>query len=298
MTWRELSFLSLILFSPKLWAASCCGAATQIPSLITAADSNQVTATFSQQTLTDLVDAQGLWYKQSSPISKQTLKMDAAHSFSDLFQAGLSFNLQSLQQSGQAGTSSLPGDAQLAVGFKLRSEGNGLKWDPQIISFFNLILPLGTSTYETTNLLQQTGAGFYTPSMGILLTQTYYVWDATLSTEIHHSLKRTFSNSFGSQAVTPGFGEGASLGVGYNFRRLRLGGLVTLFDESPAFIDNPAGQTGRTQWTSAGLTGSYLLPNLYAVSVNYTDQRWLGQPTNAVIGNSWSIALQSRWPRE
>jgi hypothetical protein len=291
-------FLLLILCNAKAFAAACCGGAAQIPTLITAEDRKQWTTTLSRQDIFTQVDESGYWFPRPDQY-QQILKMDYAQIFSENSQWGVSIPVESnVDVQGNTSATQL-GDVAFTVGHRWLEEGFGAVWNPQLVSFFSLSVPSGKSYYESQDPLKLdvTGRGFYQPSVGILLLRTAGAVDAQFSFEIHHGLSRAFNTPSGTSQYNPGWGGSVSLGAGWNYARWRAGGALNqIYDDPIQVTGNPP--TSMERSTLASLSVSYLFPDLMTGTLTYADQSWFGAPVSTTLGQTWSVALQKRWPRE
>jgi len=286
------------------WGAACCGGAAQVPSLITAEDQRQWTTTLSQQNVATQVDEYGYWYPRANQLNQQIFKIDYAQVVYENFQLGIGLPVQS--NSDQNNTSAvLLGDSSLSAGYRFLDEAFIGAWHPQVLGFFTLTMPTGKSFYESQDpyKIDVTGKGFYQPAMGLILVRTIGDIDSQASLEVHHGIARSFNSTGESLNFTPGFGGSLTLGAGYNRGRMRLGGGLSQYYEDPVQVWNRSANsilsaTSMERVTTASLTGSYLFPDLLTATITYANQQWFGDPLATTLGQTWSLAIQKRWPRE
>jgi hypothetical protein len=292
-----LNFILLFFANFQARAAACCGGAAQIPTLITAEDRQQWTTTLSRQDIFAQVDESGYWYPRPDQY-QQILRMDYAQIFGESSQWGIGIPIEAnADDQGQQAPTQL-GDVSLSYGQRLVEEGFGAVWHPQVLAYASLSIPSGKSYYESQDPLKLdvTGRGFYQPSLGLLLMRTAGVMDAQLGFEAHHGLPRQFSTPTGISQYNPGWGGSLIAGAGWNHARWRIGGAMTQNYDDPIQVTGNS-STSLEQITMGTLSVSYLFPELLTMTMAYSDQSWFGTPISTTLGQTWSVALQKRWPR-
>lgn len=299
-----LIILPLLLLSPSVWAASCCGGSSALPALITGDDETQVSTSYTLQSNQAFVDGSGDWHRLSLGDSSQVLKLDLARLLSDRIQMGGSISLT--QRS--LGTMTSPysaNDTTFDLAYEILPEWDYSQFIPKGFVFLQVTAPTGKSIYESSNpfAIDVTGRGFWSVGLGSSWIKTWRSWDSTLSFDIHHSFDREFSNSLGVQKYRPGNGYGLSLGGGYSFSNYRAGASLAISYEDPVNgVANPVtggiDSTGVPQqyWTGS-LTLSYLISQELSAGLSYSDQTLFGVPRNTYLAQSFGINLQKRWPR-
>lgn len=294
-----LSFcLGLLLYSAGAWSAACCGGAAQVPSLITAEDRRQWTNSVIYQKPLNQVDENGYWYPIKNSLTQEFIRSNYAQMISERAQIGIEIPIE--QNSNLNGRSpTLLGDVLLTAGYRLRDETFSETWVPQILGFMSLALPTGRAVYESQDPLRLdvSGKGFYQPGAGILVIRGFGDVDAQFSLEVHHGLQRSFSSGLGSITYNPGLGGSASIGAGYNWSRWRWGGNLSQIYEDPLKISGQE-SSSMERASTASLTASYLFPELLTLSLSFSNQQWFGDPLSTSLAQTWTVAIQKRWPRE
>lgn len=300
---RFLIFQSLLVMNSVAFAAACCGGSSAVPSLITGDDKSQFSTSYSQSQTTDQVLSSGVWTKRRGH-STQTLKMDSAILFSDLWQGGLSFQMieKSVQDSGLQERKSSFGDINLTLGYESLPEWDYSLYSPKGYTFLTLTLPTGKSINESTTTLGTdiSGRGVYSIGLGQLMMKAYGAWDYQIMGEIHQSISRTVYSPTLERDVTlkPGRGYTIMAGMGWNKKELRIGGSLSHLIEDP-MKTSEAGSSGESQQfvTTASLAGGYRISSEMSSTLTLSSQKIFGNPQNTDLNDSITLSLQKRWPR-
>lgn len=291
----------LLLMSSQSWAASCCGGSFSFPALILGDDKAQVTGTFSYSQVTADVLSNGKWLRRNDDNRTQTFKMEGALLLNESWQTGFTLPLLS-KDSNSTPESQGVGDAAVYLGHETFPERSYSRWKPRGVTFLQLNLPTSPSIYDsnTMNSSDIRGRGFTALGAGLALTKAWLIWDFNFSGEIHKSFERTADgSSYGGKAtVTPGWGTTQSVGLGWNKKDFRLGGSLTFLFEEPVKISGSTSSEGQAQKNfTLGFSGSYMISMESAVTLNYSDQSWIGNPVNSSLSNTLNLSYQQRWPR-
>jgi len=257
-----------------------------------------VTTSFSQSRIQADVSADGVWRKRTLEDSTQIFKLDAAHIFSDRWQAGFSVPLQNRAKAGsQGGTSSGLGDVAFQAAYEYMPDWDYSPLRPKGVGFLTLTLPTGKSIYEsleTDGGLSARGRGFLAIGTGTVLTKIYRAWDLSATLEGH----RSFAKSFQENTITPGYGGSLSLGGGWNTQFFRIGGALSWNQEDAVDVSGSVSSKGSLQRYATGtLAASYIFPDLWAGTISYSDQSLFGNPANTSLSQSILVLLQKRWNR-
>lgn len=294
-------YLLFFLFHTSTWAASCCGGGFSIPALILGDDKAQVTSTYSYSQVSDDVLDNEKWLRRHDDNLTQTLKLEGALLISDESQVGLSLPLitKSAQNAQSAGG---VGDLSLYFGHESFPEKSYSSWRPKGVTFLQLTLPTSPSIYDSSAMTSTDirGRGFYSLGAGVALLKAWKVWDFNLSAEIHRAFSREVSNASygGNIEVKPGWGTSQTLGAGWNYGDLRLGGSLAFLYEDPIQIRGSTNSDGSPQKNfTLGLSGSYMVNMESAVTVSYSDQSLIGAPVNSSLSKTINLSYQQRWPR-
>lgn len=278
-------------------ASACCGGAFSIPTLITGDDRAQTTFGFSDSQLDTVVDSDGVWSKVQARDHVRTLKLEGAFLIADRWQAGFSLPLEQREKNGaMGGESSGLGDVVGLLGYEFLPEWDYSPWRPKGTGFLALTAPTGKSPYESEDDagLSARGRGFWTVGAGSVFTKVLRAWDVNGSFETHHSFER----SKNSVTQTPGNGSIVGAGAGWNSQFLRVGGSLSWNREEGVRNQSVVvSESAAQQFATATLSLSYLFPDLWAGSLNYSDQTLFGQPMNTSLSKSISVLLQKRWNR-
>jgi hypothetical protein len=293
------SFLLATLDSAIVRGAACCGGGFATPSIIAGDDKAQFTTSLSMtEIVVDNVDTQGIWRKWSEHQNVQTLKLEGAHIFNDLWQLGFSIPL--IQRTRQSEIHSGLGDMAVSLGYEYLPDWNYNPYRPKGIGFIQIIFPTGKSKADSeVGGLDSRGNGFWALGAGTLLTKSLGRWDAFSSFDIHKSFDKKIRNSMFSGTLKPGMGGNWGLGLGYNLKDLRLGSSLTWTYEDPikttSELSNESGN--RERFTTAVLSLSYKTSSEWSGTFSYSDQTLFGDPENTSLGRGFLLQWQRRWSR-
>lgn len=291
-------FLFSFLFSSVTWGAACCGGGFGAPSIISGDDRAQVTSSLSfSEVVVDNVNSSGIWQKSDEHQKVESLKIEAAHIFSDRWQAGFSVPVMKRSKLGES-YSGL-GDVSTSVGYEYLTD-----WDynspwPKGIGYLQLTLPTGKSKTESEiGGLDSRGNGLWALGAGTVLTKILKRWDLISSFEIHRSFEKSFENSQLKGTLSPGYGGSLGLGAGYNTTNWRFGNLLAWNYEDAVDIrgdNNIRGSLERyATWTAMI---SYMAQNEWSGTVSYSDQTLFGAPVNTSLSRTVALVIQKRWLR-
>lgn len=298
-----LCSFSVFLSAIKAHAAACCGSGFASPSLIAGDDKAQLTSSFGQtQVVVDNVDSSGVWRQSKAQQKIQTMKLEGAHIFSDLWQAG--FSLPVIQRTHHNETHSGLGDVALTLGYEYLSDWNYNSLRPKGIGFLQLILPTGKSKMDSNRGgLDSRGNGFLAIGIGTLFTKTWSRWDAYTSIDLHRSFNKKIHSADAMGEAKPGYGGNLAAGLGYNLKDLRLGSSVIWTYEDPISLErtNVAAPTridGTVErYATTQFSVSYMANDEWSGTVSYMDQTLMGSPINTSLGRGVTLQLQKRWMR-
>lgn len=299
--WICLFSLFIFLSAHNALAAACCGSGFATPSLISGDDKAQLTTSYSHtEVAIDNVDAKGVWRKWDEHQKVQTFKIEAAHIFADVWQAG--FSLPVIQRSHIGQRYSGLGDAAATLGYEYLPDWNYHPYRPKGIGFLQLTLPTGKAKADSNvGGLDSRGNGFWAIGAGTLLTKIWSRWDAYTSLEIHRSFNREIENSSLNTSLKPGFGGNYALGLGYNVKDYRFGSSITWTYEDPIEVLNKSSAQKTSgsveRYATALFNISYMASDLWSGTLTYSDQTLFGSPVNTSLGRGLSLQLQRRWQR-
>lgn len=289
----------LFLCSGNALAAACCGGGFAAPSIIAGDDKAQVSVSLSNTEVSvDNVDSQGIWRKWDDHQKVQTLRIEGAHIFSDLWQMG--FALPVIQRTKQDQTYSGFGDISASVGYEYLPDWNYSPYRPKGIGYLQITLPTGKSRADSeVGGLDSRGNGFWALGVGTLLTKTFGHYDAFTSVEIHKSFEKHVENSSLNGSLRPGFGGNLGLGIGYNLKDYRIGSGVTWTYEDPVDIETSQQviEGSIERYATAVASLSYLANDDWSGTMTYSDQTLFGNPVNTSLGRGLALQVQRRWGR-
>lgn len=292
-----LLFFKSFLIS-KAFAAACCGGGFAAPALIVGDDKAQLTASISYTEITDDVGTDSLWRKRNSTESTESLKIEAAHIFSDLWQAGISIPI--IKRNRAHESSSGFGDVSATLGYEYLPDWDYNPWRPKGLGYLQITLPTGKpiNESEANFQLDSRGRGYGAVGVGTILTKILDRWDVFANFDVHRSFSKRFSNSQNQGTLHPGYGGNLGLGAGYNTSALRYGCGLTWTYEDPVDVTGMTSSKGAAQrYSTASLSLSYLFKNEWASTLSYADQTWFGEPVNTTLGKSVMLFVQKRWVR-
>lgn len=295
----RLSFLLLFsaIAQPALGAA-CCGGGVSVPSLITGDERAQLNASYGYSRVTDDVGSDSYWRRRESRESSETLKINGSHIFNDRWQSGVSLPLVRRIRNGHQ--SSGLGDVAGMLGYEYLPDWDYNPWRPRGHGFFQITAPTGRSVQEADSdyQLDARGRGFWALGVGTVLSKSWGRWDLFTDFDLHRSFSKRFSNAQTSGRLNPGYGGNFGVSGGYNYSQMRFGGGLSWFYEDPIDVTGTINSNGSPQrYTSAMLSVSYLLPQEWTATLNYSDQTWFGSPSNTSLTWAATLVLQKRWLR-
>lgn len=156
-------------------------------------------------------------------------------------------------------------------------------WRPRFFIVGGLSVPTGTATYETQNsILNSFGSGFWTPSLGLVLSKTFLSWDFFFVGEVKYQFSRTFQN----ETVKPGLIYSTKAGLGYAFSRFRTGASIgPTFEEEKFLKRSNSKGPAKLVWDSQIDISATISP-LWSASLSYSDQTLLGPTKNVALERS------------
>lgn len=294
---RALLIFSIFI-SISAHAASCCGGGASNTVIITNNDQTQVTTSMTFSSVHAEARSDGKWQKLDGDKTKETFTIEGSTLLSDRTQGGLSIPLQknSYESSGQTFDGSGVGDIKLSAAYEAVTNWDYSKYRPKVYVYSQLQVPSGKSIYETQNIqaIDSTGTGLWGLSMGSMALKTFKKWDAIGIV----SVQKLFSNEFDGVHIEPGNVYQVSLGVGYNYKDLRIG------INNLAYLQDSGNTSGTVdskisieRYISSTLVVSYLVEEDLSVTASYMDQTLLGKPVNTQLSRAIFVSLQKRWAR-
>jgi hypothetical protein len=299
---KKLLFnLLLLLWGDVSFGAPCCGSGFTIPSIITSDDKAQLSLNYTYSLIHSDVLTNGDWRLREEKDLTEIYKIEGAHIFKDRYQWGISAPFQKRTREGaQSGTSEGLGDISLQLGFEYLPDWDYHPLRPKGIGYLSVILPTGRSIYESSDGsgLDARGRGFWGLGAGTIFTKSFGPWDGNLNLEAHYSFPKKVSNKTTKGTVIPGPGGSSSLGGGYNWKSVRLGGLLQAFYESPTDVQGSTSSQGTERhFVSSSLLLSYLFKSNETLVMSYNDQTLFGSPLNTSLSKSVTLFYQKRWQR-
>lgn len=295
------SFLFLFFISQNSFSAPCCGAGFTIPSIITSDDKAQLSFSYSRAKIHADVFTNGDWKRRQEDDITDIYKIEGAHIFKDRWQSGISIPYQNRERTGAQENSSMGlGDISLQLGYEVLPDWSYNPYRPKGIAYLSVITPTGRSIYESKDGsgIDARGRGFWGLGLGTVFTKKWGPWDANTNIEAHYSFPKTIHNETTQGTVRPGFGGSAAVGAGLNWNKLRLGGLINWFYESPTHVNGTTASRGELKRFATGtLLLSYLFAENQTIIISYSDQTLFGSPYNTSLSKSFTLFYQKRWER-
>lgn len=316
--WRSERFLSLLLgvsgiavgvtgyslvFCGAVHAAPCCSSRTAAPAIISGDDQARLALSTSQATVIGDAPDEGIAVFRSGNVSEvtQLLRLDGSMILTDRFQLGLGVPLirRQVRSATSKAEATRLGDLSLSSAYEALPEWTYSTWKPKGFVFAQLTLPTGRSLYESTatNAVDATGRGFFSVSSGGLFTKSWERWDAFLLPELHYSFTRTFE----SVTVAPGFGASIAVGGGFSPESgsSRYGiRIQPAFDQGKQVrADGGESRSGAQKSWTVSLDWSYLLSADWSFQVSYADQTLLGPARNSTLSRTFLLGVQRSWQR-
>jgi hypothetical protein len=279
-----------------------------MPAMITGDDTAQLSTAISfGDVIGDAAGRGSLPVFRSNDHSEETttFRIDGAMLLTDRFQAGVGASIvsRSFSHGSQSAASTHLGDLDLNLGYEILPEWNYSPWRPRGHLFLLTTLPTGRSIYDAreTGMIDATGRGFFRIATGTILTKRWNSWDANALGEVHYS----FTRSFQSLEVAPGWGSSFALGFGFspNAGNLRFGLRIqpTFAASKRARSLSETSESAPTRTVDSILEASYLLSEsnggTWTAFAAYTDQTLLGPARNTTLSRTIALGLQKRWDR-
>ncbi len=296
LLWRfgfRAASLALLLAPASATGAACCGGGFAAPSLIAGDDRATLSAVFSHAEIRKDVYADGTWANRRFRESTQTLRLEGAHTFSDLWQAGFAIPVVQRGRSGDS-TAGL-GDISGTLGYEILPDWDYHPWRPRGHLYLQLSAPTGRAVQASESLYQLDGRGrgFWAAGLGALFTKGYGAWDLFMNA----SVRRGFRRSLGDRGtLIPGWGGELALGFGHSFGDFRVGPSLTWSYEDAVAIEGSS-SGARERFATLALAAAYLIDPAWAATISVFDQTLFGHPVNARLGRGATLQLQRRWAR-
>jgi hypothetical protein len=280
------------------WAAACCGGGFAAPALIVGDNRAQVTGSIDASEVRADVLSDGVWRAREDRETRRTLRLATARLLSDRWQWGGSLPLVTREREGRS--SSGLGDIDANLGYEYLTDWDYSPWKPKGIGFLQLTLPTGKSIYAADDDFQLSarGRGFWALGLGTFLVKSVGRWDTFVSLAARHGFSRPIRSSQFQGRLIPGWGVDASVGLGYNTANWRFGGSMdSLYSDGIEISGETPLHAASERVTSAVLSASYLFSDEWASTLSYSDQTWLGVPSNTALTRGVTLVLQRRWLR-
>jgi hypothetical protein len=290
--------VSLQLCSSLANAAACCGGGLPVPALILGDERANFSSSVTLSEIRTDVSANGIWKDRDRKENAETLRLNAAHIFKDRYQYGASLPI--LRRERVNNDTGL-GDVALNAGYEFLTDWDYHPIRPKGVGFLQLVLPTGKSIQEADTLDQvdSRGRGFWALGVGSAFTKVRGKFDAIALFDVHRSFnKNGASSSAGKIDLKPGWGGTASAGAGYTLGDFRLGGAASWIYEDAVEVSGAVESRGDVvRWAVATLSAVYSPNDDWTASFSYSDQTWLGSPTNTALARSVQFNVQKRWAR-
>ena len=280
-------------------SAACCGGGFAAPSIIVGDDKGQLSTSYSATEVgVDNADSHGVWRQWDEHQKVQTLRIEGAHIFKDVWQAG--FAIPVVERTRQAQSYSGLGDIVGSLGYEYLTDWTYNPYRPKGVGFLQLTVPTGKARAESeVGGLDSRGNGFWALGIGTLLTKALGSYDVFTSFEFHKSFEKNVNNSTLNGKLVPGFGGSLGVGLGYNFKDYRIGSSLNWAYEDPVDIETNQGRIagGVERYATAVASLSYLVDPEWSGDLSYSDQTLFGNPMNTSLGRGVAVQVQRRWGR-
>ncbi len=293
-------FSFVFLHSEDALASSCCVSNTSVSNLMILPSRWQETFSLSQSRVIGDVNEKGssVFRRDNNRDILNLAKLDLAYGWSPRYQSGLSLTYQgrSRDLNGESSESSGWSDIGLWQAYQIISS-------KRLWVFNSLNIPTGRSIYNTQSSLgvDARGSGTYQVGLGIFAIRNLKEWDFISSSEIHHSLGRTFNEDGIETRASSFWGASLSGGVGYIPWRskARYGlGLTPRYEEPKNVRVNKTRVDGKSSlvW-DLSINYSYTINSQHSLGLSYIDQTIFGPARNTVLSRLVIFQWQTKWER-
>ena len=292
-------FLSTCLSSQKSWSAACCSGASQGPSIIVGDEKIRMQASHTHSYLKTDVGSDGVWRDRTAYEKVQNLKLDFSHIFYDRYQAG--FSTQFSKKTYFENSSSGIGDSTAFIAYEAVTNWDFHLYKPKVFIYSSLGMPTAKSTFESTeeDFLDSRGRGFWSLTLGSLLSKNIFQYDLLLDLAIHKEFEKNVTIENSSTRLEPGYGASLSLGGGYNYKDYRFGILANWTYEDPIQSTTSFNQTEKAlqRQGSLSLIVSRYFVGDWTLAASIASQKIIGSPSNVSLGDTYMISLSKTYPR-
>jgi hypothetical protein len=232
----------------------------------------------------------------------RTIKMESAWLVSDALQAGISLPVV-IRETQNHGATAL-GDLRLSGGYEFLPELEYSVWKPRGFVYLQVVAPTGRSVYETLNLWEQTGSGYWQVGVGSIFLKRWGDVDASAFGELHYGFSRVFNDPGTGMAGTlnPGFGTSAGLSAGWTpgAGSVRIGARLSPNFQSAKSVTRVDGTSdgGEAQIsTDFGLDLTWIAEETWTVTAAYTDASLIGPAAHAALSRTFALTVRSAFLR-
>lgn len=279
-------------------AAACCGGNLSAPAMISGDEKAQVSVMGAQSEIRADAQPDGKWRRRDETEIQRLWRIEAAHILNDRWQTGLSVPI--LERTRSERTSSGLGDVAVNTGYEFLPDWDYNPWRPKGIGFIQLTVPSGRSIYESNEIDQMDarGRGYWSLGGGAVLTKMWGAWDGLCILELHRSFSRSESVNGEGYRLSPGWGGAGTLGGGFHFKDIRIGGSLQSMYEDPVGTSGAVKSNGSAQRVVTAVASlTYTPVDQWSASLNYADQTLFGKPVNTTLAQGVQFQIQRRFDR-
>ncbi|MEZ4814290.1 MAG: hypothetical protein R3A80_03675 [Bdellovibrionota bacterium] len=298
---KKLFYLICLVVAQQAAGAACCNSSAATPNIISNDSLAQISLSTSSAKVIGDAPSNGsaIFRKSNDDEWTHTLSLDATRVFADLWQVGAKVPLVYKSRSNTSSRSSAygMGDVSGTLTYEFLPEYLYSAYKPKGYLFLQTTFPTGSNVYEArkTYAIDARGKGFYTFSLGSLLTKSWQRWDLSLTGVASKSLDKTFDAIDGSTIkVKPSYDFLASIGTGYSLTKqkdLRLG-----LSLSPVYTGASNVANYKLVWNST-IELNYFPASTWAFTLSYTDQTLMGPAKNTSLERSSSLSARYYFAR-
>ncbi len=294
-------FLVIFLFfltSHFVFAGSCCGSSSYLPSLITGDYKAQFVISGSNSAITHDSDNGELTARDSSNQRvTEVLSLSMSYQTTQYTQIGLTlpYKLNTYRTSTNNEQSKGIADIKAFAAFEFLPELTYSALKPRGFLFMEQTFANSTSTYDAQKPLNtdSLGSGFYTTTLGLSFIKSFYNFNLLFMTEVHKSHRKSFRENGSSFSIDPKLSGSAQVSVGYTtpIENLSISSSLLYSREGAREItgDIQSLSSSKYLW-QVGLSANYKYDDL-GFSLGYTDQSYLNKASNTVLSKSISTSI-------
>lgn len=295
----RILLVSIFFFiTTKALASSCCGQSNSGVPLLSMGQEFFLSSSLSHsESMGRVYSGEEFFVWDGKQRSQQSLSLNSAAMINDRSQWAFTTAVVtgSFTDNNQSSSRTHLADSSLVYTYEVLPEYEYSKWKPVVYLSGLINLPTGNSIYSESNLSEgadvtgfdQWGAGFV-----LSLKKAYF----PLQIISQFKVLKLFGRAFDQVRVSDFIDSSASLQLSYASSFYQLSFLTGLsYSQLSERRISPGSRSEKSESTSVNLGIQRSFANETAISLNYSDQTWLGKPQNTLLGKSISLNFQKNY---